>query len=169
MEIRTARPSDGESVREVHSTSIEELGLEGYTQKQVTAWARGCESADYSTAIESNDLQFVVAEVEGDVVGFGSVTFDAPETYETEADAEVTGVYAHPAVARSGVGTEIYVELERRARARDVQTLGLSATLNAVPFYEFHGYERVREYTHEFSSHESTGVTGTVVEMRKEL
>ncbi len=42
-------------------------------------------------------------------------------------------------------------------------------TLHAVPFYEWHGYERVREYMHEFSSHESIVVTGTVVEMKKNL
>ncbi|WP_435157857.1 GNAT family N-acetyltransferase [Haladaptatus sp. DFWS20] len=62
------------------------------------------------------------------------------------------------------VGTEIYTELEQRARAKGAQTLGLSATQNAVPFYESHGYERMREYTHEFSSHEETGVTGTVID-----
>jgi hypothetical protein len=46
---------------------------------------------------------------------------------------------------------------------------GRPASLNAVPFYELHGYERVREHDHEFSGHGSTGVTGTVVEMKKEL
>jgi len=74
-----------------------------------------------------------------------------------------------PSVARDGVGTEIYTELERRAREQAVAALGLSASLPAVPFYEVHGYERVTEYDHEFSSHEGTGVTGRVVEMRKEL
>ncbi|WP_256464795.1 hypothetical protein [Halosolutus gelatinilyticus] len=29
--------------------------------------------------------------------------------------------------------------------------------------------ERVNERSHEFSSHEETGVTGTIVEMTKEL
>lgn len=52
---------------------------------------------------------------------------------------------------------------------RVVQMLSLSASLNAVPFYKAHGYERVREQSHEFSSHESTGVTGSIVEMKKRL
>lgn len=84
-------------------------------------------------------------------------------------DAEVTGVYVHPSVARQGVGTKLCTELERATREAGFQTLGLSATLHAVPFYDWHGYEQVREYTHEFSSYESTGVTGTVVEMKKNL
>ncbi|RDI69873.1 GNAT family N-acetyltransferase [Halopelagius longus] len=169
MEIRDARPSDADAVRATHSDSIEGLGTEAYSDKQVDAWAEGCESADYTPAIESEKSEFVVAEADGKVVAFGSLKRAPPEGYEADVDAEVTGVYVHPSVARDGVGTRIYEELERRARARDVRTLGLSASLNAVPFYENCGYERIREYAHEFSSHESTGVTGVVVEMKKEL
>lgn len=169
MRLREAVPSDSEAVRSVHFESIKELGLEGYTQKQVDAWAQGCTSANYAAAIDSEDLYFVVAEDDRGVVGFGSLKFDSPEDYEATIDAEVTAVYVHPAVARDGVGSKIYAELECRARERGVQTLGLSASLNAVPFYESHGYERVREYAHEFSSHESTGVEGIVVEMEKKL
>lgn len=169
MEIRDAAPADAEAVRGVHAASIEGLGPRAYSEEQVAAWARGCESADYTAPIESDDVAFVVAEDDEDVVAFGSLQFSAPEGYLANVDAEVTGVYVHPSVAREGVGTRIYDELERRARTRDVETLGLSASRNAVPFYEEHGYERVGEHTHEFSSHESTGVTGVVVEMTKDL
>jgi hypothetical protein len=36
-----------------------------------------------------------------------------------------------------------------------------------VPFYASRGYERVEERTHEFSAGPETGVTGTVVELRR--
>lgn len=169
MEIRDAKPSDAEAVRAVHSNAIRGLGTEAYTEEQVNAWARGCESADYTSAIESAELAFVVAEVDSEVVAFGSLKSVSPDACEADPDTEVTGVYVHPSVARNGIGTRIYLELEQRTRAQDVQTLGLSASLNAVPFYEKHGYERVREYAHEFSSRESTGMTGVIVEMKKEL
>jgi putative acetyltransferase len=167
MEVRDATPSDAEAVRTVHRRSITELGTEGYGDAQVEAWARGCASAGYASAIEAEGSEFVVADDGGDVVAFGSLALSAPD--EVDADGEVTGVYVLPSVAREGVGTRVYSKLERRARARGARTLGLSASLNAVPFYEAQGYERVGERTHEFSSHESTGVTGVVVEMRKEL
>lgn len=181
MRIRDARPADAEAVREVHATSITELGTQAYTREQVEAWALGCESADYMAAIEAEEMEFVVADPvdpgsdgeaagpEDRVVGFGSLKLAAPEGYETAADAEVTGVYVHPSVARDGVGTRIYGELEERAREAGVGTLVLGASRNAVPFYEAHGYERVRAFDHEFSAHESTGVTGTIVEMAKDL
>ena len=169
MRIRNAVPADAEAVRDVHYHSIKELGTEPYSQEQVDAWARGCESADYTAAIEAEKVEFVVADNDDTVVAFGSLKLTPPAGYEVDVDAEVTGVYVHPSVARQGIGTRIYTELERRARTSGVQMLGLSASLNAVPFYEAHGYERVREYTHEFSSHESTGVTGSIVEMKTKL
>lgn len=169
MEVREATAADADAVRRVHRASIEGLATEAYDREQVDAWAAGCESADYAAAIEANEGAYVVAESEGRTVGFGSLQLAPPGGYEAAVDAEVTGVYVHPSVAREGVGSRVYGELERRARERGVRTLGLEASRNAVPFYEAHGYERVTERTHEFSAHESTGVTGTVVEMTKDL
>jgi len=168
MRIRDATPDDADAVRRVHRESITGLGTEGYSDRQVEAWAAGCESADYESSI-TGDGVFIVAEQQGAVVGFGSMAFDAPAEYESEADAEITGVYVHPSVAGQGVGSAIYRELEARARDREVQALTLSASLNAVPIYESHGYQRQRTYSHEFSGHEATDVEGAVVEMSKEL
>jgi len=114
-------------------------------------------------------IDYVVADRDGVVVGFGSLKWESSKDYETNAGAEVTAVYVLPSVAREGVGTEIYSELERRAREQGVTVLGLTASLPAVQFYEAHGYDRVTNNDHEFSSHEGTGVTGRVVEMEKKL
>jgi putative acetyltransferase len=168
VEVRDAVPADAAAVREVHVAAIEGLGPEAYAREQVEAWAAGCESADYEAAMADDSVEFVVATDER-VVAFGSLQADAPDGYEADVDGEVTGVYVHPSVARRGVGSAVYAELERRAEAAGLGALGLLASLNAVPFYEAHGYRRVRERSHEFSSRESTGVEGTVVEMRKPL
>lgn len=169
MNVREAVPADAEAVRAVHSDSITGLGREAYSQEQIEAWAPGCEAADYTEAINEDELLFVVAEMDSDVVAFGSLKLTSPDEYEADVDAEITGVYVHPSVARQGVGTRIYTELEEAARTRGEERLGLPATRNAVPFYESHGFERVRAFSHEFSSHESTGVTGTIIEMKKTL
>ena len=169
MKVRDVTPADAEAVRTVHYASIIGLGPDAYEQRQVEAWASGCGSADYETAIKADVLSYVVADRDGVVVGFGSLKWEALDGYEADVGAEVTAVYVLPSVAREGVGTEIYAELERQAREEGVTVLGLSASLPAVPFYEAHGYDRVSEYDHEFSSHEATGVTGRVVRMKKNL
>lgn len=169
MEIREATAEDAKAIRAVHRASIEGLGPQAYNRRQVEAWARGCRSADYATTIEAAETVCLVADRDGGVVGFGTLRAVAPDGYVSDPDGEVTAVYVFPGVAREGIGTELYAAIERRARSRGIETLGLSASLNAVPFYQAQGYDRIREYDHEFSSHEDTGVTGTIVEMVTEL
>lgn len=169
MRVRGAVPADAGAIRTLHEAAIREFGPLAYSRTQVDAWARGCESVDYIAAIEADDVEFIVADIDDDIGGFGSLRLGTPLEYELTVDAEVTAVYVHPSVARQGIGTRLYRELERRARAHGATRLGLSASLNAVPFYEAQGYERVSEHDHEFSSHDSTGVVGTVVEMGKRL
>lgn len=169
MELRDARPSDAEAIRTIHRTAIEVLGGQAYGQDQVEAWATGTESADYTTTIAAEDSAMIVGEIDGAIVGFGSLNLGSPTGYHADVDAEITGVYVHPEHSRRGVGTRLCRELERRARERDAEVLGLQASLNAVQFYRANGYERVRELEHEFSSHADTGSTGTVVEMKKRL
>ncbi len=128
-----------------------------------------CETASYAESITDEEVVFLVGTRERVVVAFGSLRLTAPDDYEANPDAEVTGVYVHPRVARSGVGSRVYEELETRARDANVDRLGLSASRNAVAFYEQHGFERVRTRSHEFSPHAETGVIGEVVEMVKRL
>lgn len=163
MDVREATPADARAVGAVHQRAIAELGARAYGEEQVAAWRGGREPADYD--LDFDDRPFVVAEVDGTVVGFGSVDLDPVSAFARPVDAEVTGVYVHPDHARSGVGSALLADLESRARRWDAAAVGLQASLNAVGFYERMGYERVREHEHEFRG----GATGTVVEMRRVL
>lgn len=169
MNVREATTSDADAIADVHYRSIVELGPESYSQRQVDAWAEGCEPAGYAETMTHEDVAFLVAERGDAIVGFGTLVLAAPDEYAADPDAEITAVYVAPDAAREGVGTQLYEELERRAREQGVGTLGLWASRNAVPFYERQGYERVTEHVNEFSSHEETAVTGIVVEMKTEL
>lgn len=164
--VREATLEDGEAIRAVHRESILGLGPAAYDEEQVKAWAAGCADADYAAGIEGEDSFLVATEGEA-VVGFGSLSVGPPEDYAADVDAEVTGVYVRPSAAGRGVGSALLKGLEERARAAGVDRLGLTASANAVGFYESRSYERVRTYRHEFSAERSTGVTGRVVEMER--
>jgi putative acetyltransferase len=172
MQVRVATVADVEAIRRVHEASIRELGSETYDAEQVAAWAAGVQSAEYA-AVADEEFYYAVAEdVSGEtaaVVGFGTLARREPDGYAADVDAEVTAVYVHPDVARDGVGSALLADLERQAREEGFERLGLTGSTNAVPFYDAHGYERVRERAHEFAGHEGTGVEGTVVEMAKSL
>lgn len=163
MAVREATAEDAEAVCRVHESSIRGLGPEGYRDEVVEAWAGDRDASDYD--LERPDLTFVVAEREGQIVGFGSLKHDAPDEYAAEADAEVTAVYVHPDAAGDGVGSRILGDLEERARDHGYDSLLLSSSMNAVSFYGERGYDRVRETPHEFPG----GVEAPVVEMKKRL
>ncbi len=163
LSIRRAREADAEAIRDVHLASIGGLGGEQYTEEQVAAWAHDRDPAAYP--ISGEDTTIFVAERGGSIVGFGWLSTGTAEEFEAVVDGKVTAIYVHPAFARQGIGTTLYQALETRARERGLGSLGLWASLNAVPFYESHGYSKVREVTYKFDDQ----VAGTVLEMRKSL
>jgi putative acetyltransferase len=160
MQVRPARPEDAQDILDLHVVSIRAFGPDAYEKTQVEAWATLPDDAPGYPIGEPGEY-YVVAERDGEVVGFGHLKEEADE-YDTEAAIEA--VYVHPDVAREGVGSAMLAHLEGYARGRGFERLGLLSSLNAVGFYEASGWERVGERTHETS-----GAELAVVEMVRDL
>ena len=111
------------------------------------------------------DAAVFVAERRGSIVGFGYLRTTPDADFTADVDGKLAALYVHPAVTREGVGTTLLQALETRAREAGCESLGLWASLNAVPFYEAQGYTPVREFEYEFAA----GVTGLTHEMQKAL
>lgn len=158
--MREAVDGDAPSIRDVHLASIEGLAAQAYTEPQIAAWAHDRDPEQYP--IDAAETHFLVAEREAQVVGFGWMKPDSDDYFQTTIDGEITAIYVHPTVARHGVGSRIYDELEAQAVRNGVDSLGLWASRNAVPFYEAHGFTRVTEHIHEYR-----GEPLTLVEMEK--
>lgn len=184
--VREATAADAAAVCRVHEASIRGLGPEGYDERQVEAWVGDRSPADYDHLGDAGARYDTVAVVDtegetdgegtrpssGRVVGFGTLVPDRRDYLDDDAGVDPAGaveaVYVHPDHAGAGVGSVLLSDLEREARDRGLASLGMHASLNAVGFYERHGYERVREVTHEFGG-DDCGVTGTVVELWRRL
>lgn len=163
MLVREATSADAQSIADVHEQSIRELTRDSYSIDVVEAWASGKDPERY--AIESNTSYFVVAEVDAGIAGFGHLEPMAADYFHSSVDGEIRAIYVHPEHSGEGVGSAIYNELEGEAERLDIESLGLWASVNAVGFYESHGFNRTRDITHEFGG----AVEGPAVEMRKEL
>ena len=163
ISLREATTDDAQAIFEVQQASVEKLGSEAYDRECVDAW-KAANSDPGCYPIDAKNRWYIVAELDGTIVGFGSLGFPDGLS-DSSTEAEITSVYVHPAVARQGIGSQILTTLETAAQARGIESLSLRASLNAVPFYEDHGYESVSERSHEFAD----GVEGSVVGMRTVL
>lgn len=161
VSVREAIVGDAQRIRDIHRASITGLGSRSYTQEQVKAWAHDRDPNEYP--IGSDETYFLVAEHEGKVIGFGWMKPEAGEYFQTDVEGEITAIYIHPSVARRGVGSRIYDELEAHAVQNNIHSLGLWASRNAVPFYEAKGYAHVQDHVHEYHD----GIDLTLVEMEK--
>jgi len=162
--VREATPADRARIRECHVAAIRARGPDAYDERQVAAWAaKGDPAEDYP--VEADGHYYVVAELptdgeaERDVVGFGHLV---------PTESEIRAVYVHPDADGRGVGTAILDALEARARDLRLDDLSLSASLNAVGFYERAGYETTGSETYS-TVHDGETVDLDVVTMTKRL
>lgn len=168
--VRDATVDDADAVVAAHVSAIERFGPAAYDDEQVAAWAERPDGAEpYRENARSDDDVFVVAERDGGVVGFGHLVppdqRDVDPANRREGEGEVTAVYVHGDHARRGVGSALLERIEAAAHERGMDSLVLWSSLNAVGFYERHGFERVRAAGHETTG----GVELDVVVMRKRL
>lgn len=155
MLVRPARTADFGAVKTIHQRAVRTLGADAYSDRQVRAWADWSD-VDELDGVDDEDAHMVVAERRGEPAGFGHLG---------AADGEVNAVYVHPDQAREGVGAALLAALEGYARGVGLSELTLSASLNAVDFYDRAGYERVGPDTHETTG----GVELECIRMRKRL
>jgi putative acetyltransferase len=141
--IRPAVEGDGPGICTVHVRAIRETCARAYSAEQVTAWSGLLSPDSYRAVIRERVV--VVATEGGAVVGFGQLD---PE------GGEVDAVYVLPERQGEGIGRELLEHLEEAARARALPVLHLSATLNAVSFYERAGYLRSASTLHRLPTGE---------------
>ena len=154
LTIRRATDGDRQAICTVHVRAIREVCSRSYSADQVASWA-GLLSADsYRTVVRERFL--VVAEDAGGIAGFGQLN---------QSSGEVDAVYVLPGRQGEGIGGALLHSLEDAARDAGLEKLHLSATLNAVSFYERAGYVGEGPVVHRLP----TGVELECLRMSKEL
>ena len=92
------------------------------------------ESAAYSDLLRTEEVHG--AFIDRQLIGTASwlANSDDGET------ARIASVFVHPVFTRLGIGGRLLGEVEARAAQSGFDQLGATATINAVPFFERHGY-----------------------------
>jgi putative acetyltransferase len=108
-----------------------------YPATVIETWSASAPPTSLAVLVKSA----VVAEEDGALAGFAVLDL---------ASGEVDAVFVEPRHQGRGIALDLLRWLEGLAQGRGVQRLFLSASLNAVAFYERAGFMRVRDelYAH---------------------
>lgn len=129
--LRLAHRSDAPAMTELHRASIRHYCADHYPPDVIENWVKPLKAADYDNL--SEHCIIMVAETPQAVVGF--VLVNAEKHH-------LDKLYIAPLMGRQGIGSLLLSAIETMARTQGVIDLTVSATLNAIAFYEHQGYHK---------------------------
>jgi len=132
--VRRIGLDDHAQVRHVHARAIRALSGDALSEAELAACLGFAGSPAYSDHLLAEEVHG--AFVDGQLAGTASwlANGDDGET------ARIASVFVDPMLARLGIGARLLAEVELRAAQSGFHQLGASATMNAVTFFERHGY-----------------------------
>jgi putative acetyltransferase len=130
---RPAVAGDAQTLHEIHVAAVRGLCASSYSAEVIEGWLWGRSAAMYAEPIARGGMH--IAESDGHAVGFCE-----------GVPGEVVAVYVIPEAARQGVGRRLLAKALERASVGQA-SVRLTATLNAVGFYERFGFVQVGRTT----------------------
>lgn len=147
--LRPARRGDGQSAFDVTWLSARGLATSHYSADEIANWMGERNAAYYEELISHGRM--IVAEQKGVIVGF----VDAEP-------GELTRLFVLPSASGVGLGGRLLQAGLAQARRSHEGPIRLEATLNAVGFYERHGFRKKGE---GYASHTLGGPPLAIVHM----
>ncbi|CAN5449949.1 GNAT family N-acetyltransferase [soil metagenome] len=129
MKLRRFQTGDAIEIASLFLETVRRINGGDYSPREVAAWAP--EHIDVGAlGRRQADSYGIVAEVDGEIVGFGNV----------EESGHLDCLYVHADFPQRGIGSRILERLEAKARRSGVRRLFTEASITARPFFERRGY-----------------------------
>jgi len=132
--VRPIGLDDHSHVRHLHARAMQAQAGDALSDAELAAFTAFVVSPAYSDLLRTEEVHG--AFTDGQLIGTSSwmANGDDGET------ARIASVFVHPMFTRLGLGGRLLAEVEGRAAQSGFEALGVSATINAVPFFERYGY-----------------------------
>jgi putative acetyltransferase len=128
--IRSYASGDALDTLAIFLDAVTTTAAADYSPEQIAAWAAPQERDAAEWGESRAQLESIVAVLDGRVVGFSDVS----------ADGYIHMLFVSPRFSRRGVAHALLIEVERRARAANAESLLTNASITARPFFERHGF-----------------------------
>lgn len=132
MKIRDFVEEDASAVVELYYRAVHELNKEFYSEEELVAWTSNMDVDKVLRGASRSD-EYVVAEIDESVVGFGSRRND-----------ELQALYVHPSFTYRGVGSALLKELFSCIKEDGFLCVRAESSLGAQGFYEKHGMVAIK-------------------------
>lgn len=135
--VRSAVVEDIPQIWQAHMASIRHSCSDSYPEETISAWS-GCSLEDTLSRYKEAILHHCVwvAELGGKIEGFCHLQLNG-------AEAELKSLYLAPLLQGRKAGRILFELAEATAHEGGAETFFLKATLNAVPFYEKMGMNKL--------------------------
>ncbi|HEY3251276.1 MAG TPA: GNAT family N-acetyltransferase [Ignavibacteria bacterium] len=136
MKIRRANISDVDEIRQLFYDTVTTINKKDYNQKQIEIWASGTLNAEgWSNKI--NEQYFFVAELQGKIIGFSSITDQGFIDY----------MYVHKDFQRQGIASGLLNVMEQAADKFNITEIWAEVSFTARPFFKSKGFDITKIYT----------------------
>lgn len=152
--LRIAAEADLEAMWTLRTRAVRASCAAHYAPEVIAQWAAAPPPPRHAQLTLAGGA--LIAEDDGCMLGFAALDVAA---------GEIDAVFVDPAAGGRGIGAALLRTIEQMALAGRCGSLHLSASLNAVPFYEVAGFVRIRAETYRHSS----GISLDSVFMQKHL
>lgn len=132
--IRQATSNDLEKILQLFKETIETVNAKDYSPEQITVWKNGA-SRKERWLKKIAEQYFLLAEIDKEVTGFGSITHDGYLDF----------MYVSKDHQRMGVAQKIYIGLQEFAKSRQLPQITSDVSITAKPFFENQGFEVITE------------------------
>ena len=132
--IRRIGVDDHSNVRYLHIKSMTAQSVDALSEAEIAAFVGFVRSPSYSDCLVAEEVYG--AFIEDQLIGTASWQLNGDDG----RTARITSVFVDPVFGRLGIGRRLLAEVEARAFQSGFDQLGISATINAVPFFELLGY-----------------------------
>ncbi|MFC0252282.1 GNAT family N-acetyltransferase [Massilia consociata] len=135
---RRAEPADLAALWDLRTRAVRTTCASHYAKDIIDAWCAAPPPEKLPGLLAAGGA--LVAEEDGRMLGFAILKLDAGKD-----EGEVDAVFVDPSHQGRGIAMRLLSALEAMAVEQGMRRLFLSASLNAVPFYQRAGFVAVRK------------------------
>lgn len=127
--IRKAKTDDAKVITELHKKVVREVNSEFYSPEAIKEWLDAISEENTRKQLQNSD--WIVAEIDGKIIGFGQYSVDDEEIYQINVNLNFL---------KQKIGKSLYDYMEDKFRTAGKKKISLNSTLNAVGFYQRLGF-----------------------------